>query len=121
MLKDNIAASFLWLVVSVVLIIGLAYWFTRYVVGRGGFGAAGLLKTGGLEVLAQLTLGRDQKLLVVRAGERFFLLGAAAGSVTMLAEFTAEEAALWREKAEKKDLPGFREALNAVLQQKGRR
>lgn len=42
----------------------------------------------------------------------------------MLAEFTAEEAALWQEQggtAEKRETPSFREALDTVLRQKGRR
>lgn len=120
MLRDNIAASFLWLIISVVLIIGMAYWVTRYVAGRGGFGVLGPLAAGRLEILAQLTLGRDQRLVVARAGERCFLLGVAAGSITMLAEFTAEEAALWREQAGEKAAPAFREALNTILRQKGR-
>lgn len=124
MLEDRAAASLLWMVVSVVLIIGLAYWVTRYVAGRGGLGGIGPLKSGtGLEILSQLILGRDQKLAVVRAGERYFLLGITAAGVSMLAEFTAEEAAAWREQTaeERAQTPGFREALHTVLRQKGRR
>ena len=125
MLEDRAAASLLWMVVSVVFIIGLAYWFTRYVVGRGGLGGIGPLKAGsGLESLSQMALGRDQKLAVVRVGERYFLLGITAAGISMLAEFTAEEAAAWRkqaEAAEKTETPSFREALHTVLRQKGRR
>lgn len=125
MLRDNPLLSLLWMVVSVAIIIGLAYWFTRYVAGRGGFGAFGPLKAGeGLEILAQLPLGREQRLVVVRAGERWFLLGATASEISVLTEFTAEEAALWQERAEaqeKRETPSFREALNTVLRQKGRR
>jgi len=36
---DAALASFLWMLVCVVLIIGLAYWFTKYVAGRGALGA----------------------------------------------------------------------------------
>lgn len=125
MLGDNPVFSLLWMVVSVVVIIGLAYWFTKYVAGRGGLGAFGPLRAGeGLELLAQLPLGREQRLVVVRAGERYFLLGATASEISVLAEFTAEEAALWRERAEtqeKRETPSFREALNTVMRQKGRR
>lgn len=126
MLEDNPVGSLLWMVLSVAAIIGLAYWFTRYVAGRGGFGAFGPLKAGeGLELLAQLPLGREQKLVLARVGERYLLLGVTASAISLLAELTEQEAALWREGAEqpteKRETPSFREALNTVLRQKGRR
>ena len=125
MLAGNPFFSLLWMVVSVIVIIGLAYWFTKYVAGRGGLGVFGPLKAGGgLAILAQLPLGREQKLVVAQAGERYFLLGVTGSDITMLAEFTAEEAALWRRQAETEDqsgTPSFRQVLNTVLRQKGRR
>lgn len=112
--------SLLWMVLCVVVIAVLAYLATKYVAGRGG--AFGLRMGTGLEILAQLPLGREQKLLVARAGERYFLLGVTASKISILAEFTAEEAALWREGAEKeRENPSFRQALNTVLRQKERR
>ena len=71
---DAALASFLWMLVCVVLIIGLAYWFTKYVAGRGALGAF----SGGrrMEVLDRLPLGRDQNLILARVGERYLLLGA---------------------------------------------
>lgn len=125
MLGENPIFSLVWMVLSVVVIIGLAYWFTKYVGRRGGLGAFGPLKAGGgLEVLAQLPLGRDQKVVVAQAGERYFLLGVTASEISLLAEFTAEEAACWREQtatADKTQTPSFRQALDTVLRQKGRR
>nr|WP_325186433.1 flagellar biosynthetic protein FliO [uncultured Oscillibacter sp.] len=125
MLGENPIFSLLGMILSVVVIIGLAYWFTRYVAGRGGLGAFGPLKAGGgLEVLAQLPLGRDQKVIVVQAGQRYFLLGVTASEVSLLAEFTAEETACWLEQAktaDQKETPSFRQALDTVLRQKGRR
>ena len=125
MLEGNPIFSLLWMVVSVIVIIGLAYWFTKYVAGRGGLGVFGPLKAGGgLAILAQLPLGREQKLVVAQAGERYFLLGVTDSDITMLSEFTAEEAALWRRQAETEDqsgTPSFRQVLNTVLRQKGRR
>ena len=124
MLEGNPIFSLLWMVVSVIVIIGLAYGFTKYVAGRGGLGVFGPLKAGGgLAILAQLPLGREQKLVVAQAGERYFLLGVTGSDITMLAEFTAEEAALWRRQAETEDqsgTPSFRQVLNTVLRQKGR-
>lgn len=125
MLTGSPFLSLLWMVVCVVAIIGLAYWVTKYVAGRGGLGAFGPLKAGeGLELLAQLPLGRDQRLAVVRAGERCLLLGVTAAGITLLAELTEEEAAQWRDRgdsAKKRETPSFREALDTVLRQRGRR
>ena len=38
---------------------------------------------------------KDQALLVVRAGQRFLLLGSTAAGVTLLAELTEEEGKQW--------------------------
>ena len=112
------------MLVSVVLILGAAYWFTRYAAGRGLFGQA---RPGArMKIHDQLVLGRDQRLALVQVGGRWFLLGAASGSVSLVAELTAEEAAAWQEGpkdpegggAEK---PGFREAFLQAIQQKRRR
>lgn len=118
--------SLFWTFACVVLIIGLAYWFTRHVAGRGwltGMGMPG--GKDGFQVLAQLTLGKEQKLLLVQAGERYFLLGATASTITLVAEFTQEEARSWRSKPDEgvpaAQPPSFREALQIVLKQKKRR
>ena len=116
---DATLISFLWLIICVVLIIGLSYWFTRYVVGRRGFGAL----SGGrrMEVLDQLPLGRDQRVVLARAGERYLLLGATPAGITLLAELTAEEAASWRTPQTAGEKMSFSEAFGAVMQQKKRR
>ena len=113
--------SLLWLLVSVAVVLGLAYWFTRYAAGRGFLGPG--LRGQGMEILAQLSLGREQRLALARVGERYFLLGVTSGGISLLAEFTKEEAALWLERPETLDgrPPSFREALQTVLQQKRRR
>lgn len=77
-----------------------------------------------LQVLAQLALGKDQRLLLVKVGERYFLLGAASAGITSLAEFTAEEAAAWERTADRPDgsqTSSFREALQTVLKQRRQR
>ena len=116
---DATLASFLWMLVCVVLIIGLAYWFTRYVAGRGALGAF----SGGrrMEVLDRLPLGRDQSVILARVGERYLLLGAGTAGVTLLAELTAEEAASWRAAETAEERPGFKDAFLTILKQKGRR
>lgn len=109
----------------VVLILCLAYLFTKYVVGSGKLGglAAGK-RMGNLQVLAQLALGKDQRLLLVKAGERYFLLGATPSGISNLAEFTQEEAASWIETTDQPDgsqTSSFREALQTVLKQRRQR
>lgn len=115
---DNIL-SLLWLLICVLAIVVLAYLFTKYVAGRNG----GLLGAGGgtaqFKVLARLSLGRDQSLVLVQAGERYLLLGAAPSGVTLTAELTQEEAkALYQPPSDQPPPPSFTEALRTVLKQK---
>ena len=118
---DTTLASFLWLIICVVLIIGLAYWFTRFVAKRGGFGAFQAGRQ--MEILDQLLLGRDQRMVLARAGGRYLLLGATPAGITLLAELTEEEAAAWKREPPRaaEGKPGFKEAFTAVLGQRERR
>ncbi|MCI9644145.1 MAG: flagellar biosynthetic protein FliO [Oscillibacter sp.] len=118
--SDTALASFLWMLACVVLIIGLAYWFTKYVAGRGALGAF----SGGrrMEVLDRLPLGRDQSVVLARVGERYLLLGAGTAGVTLLAELTGEEAAAWKApETAAEGKPGFQEAFLNILKQRERR
>lgn len=115
---DNVL-SLMWVLVCVVVIIALAYLFTRYVAGRG----AGLLgQSGGTErfqVLARLSLGREQTLALVQAGGRWLLLGVAPSRVSLVAELTQEEAqAICPTPPDRPAPVSFQEALRAVLKQK---
>ena len=105
---DNIL-SLLWLLICVLAIAVLAYLFTKYVGGG----------TAQFKVLARLSLGRDQSLVLVQAGERYLLLGAAPSGVTLTAELTPEEAkALYQPPSDQPPPPSFAEALRTVLKQK---
>lgn len=112
--------SLLWVLACVVVIVGLAYWFTKFVVGRGGLSTLGLGQgTESFRVLARLPLGRDQSLVLVQTGERYFLLGVTQSAISTLAELTPEEAEAWRRpQAEQPAPPSFREALQMMLHQK---
>ena len=115
---DNLL-SLVWLLVCVVAIIVLAYLFTKYVAGRGGrcLGAGG--GTDQFKVLCRLSLGRDQAAVLVRAGERYLLLGVAPSGITMLTELSREEAeALYTRPTDQQLPPSFGEALRTVLKQK---
>ena len=116
---DNPWLSLLWVAVCVVVILALAFWFTKYVAVRGLPGSLGGSGTERLRVLARLSLGKDEMLAVVQAGERCFLLGITPAGITNLAEFTGEEAALWlAAQAEQPAPPSFGEALRTVIRQK---
>ena len=110
--------SLLWLLVCVLVIVVLAYLFTKHVAGRGGM----LGLSGGNErfkVLARLPLGRDQSVALVQAGERYLLLGVAPSGLSLVAELTKEEAeAMCAPPADQPAPPSFSEALRTVLKQK---
>ena len=114
-------ASLFGTLAAVLIIIGLAYWFTRHVAGSGVLG--GIRTTAGdgrMQVVAQLTVGKDQRLLVAAVGERYFLLGITPGGISLLTELTEEEAAQWRRKEDDAPAaaPGFRDALRSYMQKK---
>ena len=113
--------SLVWMLVCVVVIIVLAYLFTKYVAGRG----IGTVNLSGsqdrFKVLSRLSLGRDQSAVLVKAGEKYLLLGVAPSGITLLAELTAEEAASWEPPPAGQEGTGFKEAFLTIMKQKGRR
>lgn len=121
-LLDGLDSLFtlIWLLICVLVVVVLAYLFTRYVAGRGG-GMAGL--SGASErfkVLSRLSLGREQGVMLVKAGEKFLLLGVTPAGITLLKELTQEEADAICPPPDP-DLPpppSFGEALRTVLKQK---
>jgi flagellar protein FliO/FliZ len=126
MLGDSALLSLLWVLVCVVVILGLAYWVTRYLAAADRRGLFGKSKgTDHLAVLSRLTLGKDQQLVLIRAGDRYLLLGVTTAQMTSLAEFTKEEAESWQmendQPPDDQQPPSFGQALHSVLQQKGRR
>lgn len=114
-----------WLLICVILIMGLAYLFTRYVVGRGIPGAFGGARRGMMDILAQMPLGKDRQVILIQVGERFFLLGSTATQITTLAEISPEEIEAWREKERQMGEEGrpksFAQSLQEVLKQQGGR
>ena len=110
--------SLLWMLVCVLAVIVLAWLFTRYMAGRGGvIGASGGSER--FRVLARLSLGREQSAVLVKAGEKYLLLGVTASEITLLKELTPEEAeAVYALPPDQPLPPSFGEALRAVLKQK---
>lgn len=112
--------SLLWYVLCIAAVVGLAYWTTRKLGSVPGAGALARQKNPlRIQLLAQLSLGRDEKLLVVRTGKRAFLLGASSGGISRLAEFTEEELQAWSEDSAPAECPGgFSEVFHALAGKK---
>lgn len=117
MLEENTLFSALGVLLVVLAICALAYWFTRYVAVSGALGGFRTAAGGGrLRVLAQLGIGKEERLLVAAAGERCFLLGVTPAGISLLAELTGEEAAAWSEAETTAPAPpSFRDSLRACI------
>lgn len=113
--------SLLWMLLCVVAIAALAYLFTRYVAGRGGMGRISAAGNGQLRVLARVSVGREQSVVLVQAGEKFFLLGVAASGVSVLERLTKDEARQLCPAVDQPPPPGFREAFGEALRQRKQR
>lgn len=101
------------LVIAAVLV--LAYLATRYLAG-GLRLHEGSFSSRRLKVKEQVTVGRDQKLLLVQVGKHHLLLGASAGKITCLREFTEEESQeLDQAEVQLSDPTPFQERLQAIL------
>ena len=121
--------ALLWALAVTCVVLVLAYWFTRHVVGRLMVGRS--LRSR-LTVLDQVSLGRDQRLVLARGGETVYLLGGTpVGSemgirdrISCLQVLSKEEAAPWLEQTQtpdlSKDRPNFWEAMRKVMEQKKR-
>lgn len=113
----------IWLLIAIVLVMGLAYFATRFV--GGNMLARGSRKTHGkmLRSVEQMYLGRDRQIILVQVGERYFLLGNTANQITNLAELSAEEVEAWREKERQTGEEGqrmsFTQALQEILKKRG--
>lgn len=116
--------SLLWMLICVLVIIALAYFFTKYVVGRSKLGMTFSEKQNIIKVMTRLSIGKDGQLLLVQVGEKYFLLGNTAAGITNLAEFTPEEAEAWKSKEDPPggdQPPSFREALGKAWKQRIKR
>ena len=118
---DNVL-TLLGMLVMVFAILVLAYFATRsmakFKMGRMKLPSGG--NDGHMEVLDQLPLGADMRLVLVRTGSRFLLLGLSAAGISLLAELSEEEAANWledksRREEEKSNHPSFRDSFIEVL------
>lgn len=110
------------LLAIILLVLAGAYFFTRWAgqnMGGGLFAARG----GRIQVLDRAAVGRDQALLVVKAGQRYLLLGSTPTGLTLLAELTREEGECWDppippERPEAKRSPDFHALIQRLREKK---
>ena len=114
--------SVLGVLAVVVLILYLAYWVTKWIGTRSMPQAmSARVRTGGSGkfcVLAQLGVGRNERLLLVRLEERCYLLGVTEQQITLLRELDDGEAAEWLREDGQPSAPGFMEVLAENLRKK---
>lgn len=106
--EGNPILALLGMLGAVLLVTGLAYGFTRFVLGRS-FSSPGSRKSR-MQVVDGISLGKDQKVVLLRAGERYYLLGAGSQNISLLRELSPEEAEPWKDR----EIPaasGFMEIL----------
>ena len=108
------------MLVTVILILVLAWWTTRWISARGISGGNALpvgAGGGSLEVVERLAVGRTASLLLLRTGDRYCLLGVTEGQITLLKEWQGEEAA-WIQARRETSPAGFGDILREVLRKK---
>lgn len=92
--------SLLGMLVVVILVLGLAYLSTRLIARQG---LPGLPRTNGqaaenMALLWQRSVGKSERLVLVRVHSRCLLLGVTGNSIQVLTELTEEEAKAWTDK-----------------------
>lgn len=80
-------------IVGVLLALGRFAKKRQLSVGTGGFAKK---SAGGIEVLSRKSLGQHVSLLVIRVGQRSFLVGQSSQQMTLLAELSGDE---WNDTA----------------------
>lgn len=109
--------SLVGMLLTVVLVLALAYWCTKLIGRRGLPGwAAGAGGGERIQILWQASLGKSERLVLVRVNERYLLLGVTGGGINVLTELTDEEAADWlQKKGDPPQAPSFLEILRENL------
>ena len=113
--------SLLGVLFVVILILFLAYWVTRWIAihGSPGGGISPLPGDGGaLRLLAQLPVGRNERLVLARLNQRCYLLGVTEHNITLLRELEGEEAEPWLAAGEHSSAQSFLEVLSGNLRKK---
>ena len=115
--------SLLGMLAVVIGILVLAYFATRWIGTYSTRGAVRRNLSGGegaFSVLAQLSVGRSERLLLVRLQDKCLLLGVTQNSITMLRELDETEAQAWlaEEDGKRSAAPSFVDVLKENLRKK---
>lgn len=106
----------------VILILCLAWLATRWIGTHSVPGMSGGARPGGggtLRLLAQLAVGRSERLVLVQLEQSCFLLGVTEHGITLLRELGEEEAARWLAAGQEQvAYAGFAEVLREALRKK---
>ncbi len=120
MLTGHPWGSFLGMIFSVILVTGLAYLFTRYVVGnRQGMFMGKQKRNQQMRVIQCMALGKSQRIAVIQVGTRYYLMGITEQNVSLLAELAEDEVECFLEEVPV-DMPDFKKSLMDILQNKNR-
>ena len=115
------AFSALGMLAIAILILVAAYWVTKALGTwqmKGAGGAFQISGTGRIRILSQVSLGRNERIVLIALGQQCFLLGVTAEGVTVLKEYSGAEAEeLGREPAAAQTA-GFREILRENLKKR---
>lgn len=114
--------SLLGMLLTVVLVLALAYWCTRLIGRRGLPGYARGPGGDKMQVLWQLSLGKAERLVMVKVDRRCLLLGVTSGGISLVTELSEEEAAAWLQSKEStarpENMPSFLDILRENLPKK---
>lgn len=107
--------SLLLLMGTVLAILALAYFCTRWIAARGAPNFTRIHGDEALCILRQMNVGKNERLLLVRLQNRCLLVGVTAGSMSVLTELTPEEAEKWLNDADDSTPPSFLEAIQTTV------
>ncbi len=112
--------SLLGMFLVVVVILALAWAATRYL-GALSLPATGMGGPEEFRILAQMAVGRNERLLLVRLGEECCLLGVTEDRITLLRQWTGEEAQRWMRLTRKDPPPDFLSVLKSIREKPDKR
>ena len=73
----------------VVAILYGAFWATKFI----GQGYASASNSRNMNIVEQVTIGRDKSIAVVKAGDSFYMVGITPGSINLISELKDEDKA----------------------------
>lgn len=96
-------------------ILYLAYLSTKYIAKRYSFGGS---TKGNLKILETVSVGKDSRLCIVKAGEKYLLVGISSHNISLVSELSEEELNIGEENSSGENTMSFSEALKINLAKK---